>query len=227
MVQIHRAVKILSLSAGFIPILRGRTRSAAWATNGLLVEFNSVVDAMQCAMAIQNAMAARPVELIPNRQIRFRLGLTVAARLESLAEPSGVNISRAVRDQIRDQLPVTLADLGEHNVANLARPVRAFRIVLDARPPPESRAKSKKPAAASERPSVAVLPFQNLGGDAEAEFFLDSVAEDLITELARARWFAVIARNTALSYKGKGTDSKQVSRELGVQWRCCGQYGSS
>jgi len=144
--------------------------------NGLLVEFNSVVDAMQCAMAIQNAMAARPVELIPNRQIRFRLGLnigdvvsddgalygdgiTVAARLESLAEPGGVNISRAVRDQIRDQLPVTLADLGEHNVANLARPVRAFRIVLDARTPPESRAKSKKPAAASERPSVAVLPF--------------------------------------------------------------------
>src|SRR5215472_4483449 len=174
MVQIHRAVKILSLSAGFIPILRGRTvRSMG---NGLLVEFNSVVDAMQCAMAIQNAMAARPVELIPNRQIRFRLGLnigdvvsddgalygdgiTVAARLESLAEPGGVNISRAVRDQIRDQLPVTLADLGEHNVANLARPVRAFRIVLDARPPPESRAKSKKPAAASERPSVAVLPF--------------------------------------------------------------------
>jgi len=202
--------------------------------NGLLVEFNSVVDAMQCAMAIQNAMAARPVELIPNRQIRFRLGLnigdvvsddgalygdgiTVAARLESLAEPGGVNISRAVRDQIRDQLPVTLADLGEHNVANLARPVRAFRIVLDARPPPESRAKSKKPAAASERPSVAVLPFQNLGGDAEAEFFLDSVAEDLITELARARWFAVIARNTAFSYKGKGADPKQVSRELGVQ----------
>src|SRR5215472_13712724 len=133
MVQIHRAVKILSLSAGFIPILRGRTvRSMG---NGLLVEFNSVVDAMQCAMAIQNAMAARPVELIPNRQIRFRLGLTVAARLESLAEPGGVNISRAVRDQIRDQLPVTLADLGEHNVANLARPVRAFRIVLDARPP--------------------------------------------------------------------------------------------
>src|SRR5262249_17417361 len=146
---------------------RGRTvRSMG---DGLLVEFNSVVDAVQCAMAIPNAMAARPEEPAPNRQIRFRMGLnigdvvsddgalygdgiTVAARLESLAEPGGVNISRAARDQIRDQLPVTLADLGEHNVANLARPVRAFRIVLDARPPPESRAKSKKPAAASERP---------------------------------------------------------------------------
>src|SRR5262249_2912147 len=122
---------------------RGRTvRSMG---DGLLVEFNSVVDAVQCAMAIQNAMAARPEEPAPNRQIRFRMGLnigdvvsddgalygdgiTVAARLESLAEPGGVNISRAVRDQIRDQLPVTLADLGEHNVANLARPVRAFRL---------------------------------------------------------------------------------------------------
>jgi adenylate cyclase len=211
---------------------RGRTvRSMG---DGLLVEFNSVIDAVQCAIDIQNAMAARLIEPMPNRQIRFRMGLNigdvvsdddaiygdgiaVASRLESLAEPGGVNISRAVRDQIRDQLPVTLADLGEHTVANLARPVRAFRIVLDARPP-EPRAEAKKAAAVSERPSLAVLPFQNQGGDAEAEFFLDSVAEDLITALAQARWFAVIARNTAFSYKGKGADSKQVSRELGVRY---------
>lgn len=209
---------------------RGRTvRSMG---DGLLLEFNSVVDAVQCAIAIQNAMAARSVEPAPNRQIQFRMGLnigdvasddeaiygdgiTVASRLESLAEPGGINISRAVRDQIRDQLPVTLADLGEHTVANLARPLRVFRIVLDALPP--ARAEAKRPTAA-ERPSIAVLPFQNLGGDAAAEFFLDSVAEDLITELAQARWFAVIARNTAFSYKGKGADSKQVSLELGVRY---------
>jgi len=212
---------------------RGRTvRSMG---DGLLVEFNSVIDAVQCAIAIQNAMAARPVKPVPNQQIRFRMGLnigdvvsdgtgiygdgiTVASRLESLAEPGGVNISRAVRDQIRDQLPITLVDLGEHSVANLVRPVRAFRIVLDARTAPQPRVEAKKPAAASERPSLAVLPFQNLSGDAETDFFLDSVAEDLITDLARARWFAVIARNTAFSYKGKGTDSKQVSHELGVRY---------
>src|SRR5207249_3993444 len=171
---------------------------------------------------------------VPKPEIRFRMGLnigdvvsegeaiygdgiTVASRLESLAEPGGVNISRAVRDQIRDRLPITLADLGEHAVANLARPVRAFRVVLGAQAAPQSRADAKKPAPA-ERPSLAVLPLQNLGGDAEAEFFLDSVAEDLITEFARARWFAVIARNTAFSYKGKGVDAKQISRELGVHY---------
>ena len=203
--------------------------------DGLLIEFNSVIDAVQCAIAIQNAMATRPVEPVPTREILFRMGLnigdvvsdgdaiygdgiTVASRLESLAEPGGVNISRAVRDQIRDQLPIILADLGEHRVANLGRPVRAFRVVLDPRAAPQLRAEAKKPVAASERPSVAVLPFQNLGGDAETEFFLDSVAEDLITELARARWFAVIARNTAFSYKGKRIGSQQVSRELGVRY---------
>ena len=203
--------------------------------DGLLIEFNSVIDAVQCAIAIQNAMATRPVEPVPTREILFRMGLnigdvvsdgdaiygdgiTVASRLESLAEPGGVNISRAVRDQIRDQLPIILADLGEHRVANLGRPVRAFRVVLDPQAAPQPRAEAKKPVAASERPSVAVLPFQNLGGDAETEFFLDSVAEDLITELARARWFAVIARNTAFSYKGKRIGSQQVSRELGVRY---------
>ena len=203
--------------------------------DGLLIEFNSVIDAVQCAIAIQNAMATRPVEPVPTREILFRMGLnigdvvsdgdaiygdgiTVASRLESLAEPGGVNISRAVRDQIRDQLPIILADLGEHRVANLGRPVRAFRVVLDPQAAPQPRAEAKKPVAASERPSVAVLPFQNLGGDAETEFFLDSVAEDLITELARARWFAVIARNTAFGYKGKGIGSQQVSRELGVRY---------
>jgi adenylate cyclase len=212
---------------------RGRTvRSMG---DSLLVEFNSVIDAVQCAIAIQDAMAARSAESVPKQQIRFRIGLNigdvvsdaeaiygdgilVASRVESLAEPGGINVSRAVRDQIRDQLPVRFADLGEHVVANLARPVRAFRIVLDAGPAPQPRTESKKAAPGSERPSVAVLPFQNQGGDAEAEFFLDSVAEDLITELARARWFAVIARNTAFSYKGKGADFKQVSRELGVRY---------
>jgi adenylate cyclase len=203
--------------------------------DGLLVEFNSVVDAVTCAVKVQSEMPEHTEEMPGDRRIQFRVaiamgdvvtdgdliygqGVDTASRLESLAEPGGINVSRAVRDQVRDRLPIAFEDLGEHEVKNVARPVRAFRIVLDkpaaapASPPP------KKAATPPERPSVAVLPFQNLGGDAEAEFFLDSVGEDLITELARARWFSVVARNTSFSYKGKGADSKERARELGVRY---------
>ena len=124
-----------------------------------------------------------------------------------------------MRDQVRDRLPIAFEDLGEHEIANIARPVRVFRIILGDKPAePVVAARRKAAAAPAEKPAVAVLPFQNLGGDAEAEFFLDSVAEDLITELARARWFSVVARNTSFSYKGKGADAKQLARELGVRY---------
>ena len=215
-------------------ILEYSGRTVRTMGDGLLVEFGSVVDAVHCAIAIQSAMPERAVDVPPERQIRFRMGINigdvlsdgeaiygdgiaVASRLESLAEPGGINVSRAVRDQVRDQLPIAFTDLGQHEVPNIARPVRAFRIVLD-QAAPRSSAPPRRSAARPENPAVAVLPFQNLGGDAEAEFFLDSVAEDLITELARARWFSVIARNTAFSYKGKGVDAKQISRELGVHY---------
>jgi adenylate cyclase len=204
--------------------------------DGLLIEFGSVVDAVRCAIAIQRAMPTRAHDTPPERQIRLRMainmgdvitdgdaiygdGIAIASRLESLAEPGGINVSRTVRDQVRDQLAITFKDLGEHQVASGARPVRVFGIALDPeKPEAAASAVPKKAAAAPERPAVAVLPLQNLGGDAEAEFFLDSVAEDLITELARARWFSVIARNTAFSYKGKGIDAKQIARELGVRY---------
>src|SRR5271169_1246036 len=210
--------------------------------DGLLVEFNSVVDAVRCALAIQRAMPERGTALPADRRVRFRIainvghivsdgdliygdGVTVAARMESLAEPGGINVSRAVRDQVRDRLPIVFEDLGEHEVANIARPVRVFRIALGDEPAAGDEAvapvvapRRKAAAAPAERPAVAVLPFQNLGGDAEAEFFLDSVAEDLITELARARWFSIVARNTSFSYKGKGADAKQLARELGVRY---------
>jgi TolB-like protein/Flp pilus assembly protein TadD len=114
-------------------------------------------------------------------------------------------------------MPIAFEDLGEHQVKNVARPVRAFRIVLN-KPAAGSATAVRRAAASPERPGLVVLPFQNLGGDVEAEFFLDSVVEDLITELARARWFSVIARNTSFSYKGKGADSKQLARELGVRY---------
>ena len=204
--------------------------------DGLLVEFNSVVDAVRSALAIQRAMPEHGTALPADRRVRFRIainvgdvvsdgdliygdGVTVAARMESLAEPGGINVSRAVRDQVRDRLPIAFEDLGEHEVTNIARPVRVFRIILgDEAAAPVGAARRKAAAAPAEKPAVAVLPFQNLGGDAEAEFFLDSVAEDLITELARARWFSVVARNTSFSYKGKGADAKQLARELGVRY---------
>jgi TolB-like protein/class 3 adenylate cyclase/tetratricopeptide (TPR) repeat protein len=202
--------------------------------DGLLVEFSSVIDAVRCAVGLQRAMHSRTDELPADRRIRFRVGLAmgdvvtdgdliygrgvdIASRLESLAEPGGINVTRAVRDQVRDQLPIAFEDLGEHQVKNVARPVRVFRIAPDRGAPAPSVAISTRPALPA-RAAMAVLPFQNLGGDAEAEFFLDSVAEDLITELARARWFSVVARNTSFTYKGKGVDSKQLARELGVRY---------
>lgn len=204
--------------------------------DGLLVEFNSVVDAVRCALAVQRAMPGHGTEMPADRRIRFRIainigdvvadgdiiygdGITVAARMESLAEPGGINVSRAVRDQVRDHLPIAFEDLGEHQIENVGRPVRIFRVALkDGVAAPAAGAGRKRAAAPPEKPAVAVLPFQNLGGDTDAEFFLDSVAEDLITELSRARWFSVVARNTSFSYKGKGADSKQLARELAVRY---------
>ena len=202
--------------------------------DGLLVEFGSVVDAVQCAVAIQRAMPERGADTPADRRIQFRFainmgdivsdgdliygdGVTIAARMEALAEPGGINVSRAVRDQVRDRLPIAFADLGEHEVKNISRPVRIFRVVLEEGTTPPSSLTRRRTATPPEKPAVAVLPFQNLGGDAEAEYFLDSVAEDLITELARARWFSVVARNTSFTYKGKGADAKQLARELGVR----------
>jgi TolB-like protein/class 3 adenylate cyclase len=201
--------------------------------DGLLIEFASVFDAVAFAIAFQQEMRASQFHTRPEGQIRFRIGITVddvvddgkgiygdavkiAARLESLAQPGGINVSGAVLDQIGDRLAGTLTDLGEHQAANVARPVRVFRIASDEHGNPSRSADQQASTIPSERPAVAVLPFQNLGGDTETEFFLNSVAEDLITELSRARWFAVVARNTAFSYKG--ADAKQLHRELGVDY---------
>jgi len=202
--------------------------------DGFLVEFHSVVDAVRCAVKVQNEMPEHTAEMPEERRIQFRMAIAmgdvvtdgdliygqavdVGSRMESLAEPGGINVSRAVRDQVRDRLPIVFQDLGEHQVGNVARPVRTFRIMLD-KPAAAPASAARRAAAPPERPGLVVLPFQNIGGDAEAEFFLDSVVEDLITELARARWFSVVARNTSFSYKGKGADSKQLARELGVRY---------
>jgi adenylate cyclase len=124
-----------------------------------------------------------------------------------------------VRDAVRDRLPIAFDDRGEHEVKNIARPVRVFRVVLDeATPPGRPRAAGRRTPVLPTPPALAVLPFRSLGGDAESEFFLDSIAEDLITELARARWFSVVARNTSFRYKGKSAPAKQIAQELGVRY---------
>jgi len=203
--------------------------------DGLLVEFNSVVDAVRCAIAIQREMPQFDAATRADRRIRFRMGINVgdvviedgslygdgivvASHLESLAEPGEVNISRAVRDQVRDRLPITFEDLGDHKLKDIARAVRVFRIRLEEAGGSPATAVRAKSAAPPKKPGVAVLPFQNLSDDVEAEFFLDSLAEDLTTELSRARWFFVAARNTSFGYKGKGFNVKQIARELGVRY---------
>ena len=203
--------------------------------DGLLAEFNSVVDAVRCAIGIQCGLPELGTETPVDHRIRFRMainmgdviadgdsiygdGVAVASRMESLAEPGGINVSRAVRDQVRDRLPIAFEDLGEHQVDNIVRPIRIFRIGLDEVTASPTSVVSKRIVAPPEKPAVVVLPFQNLGGDSEAQFFLDSLAEDLITQLARARWFSVVARNTSFRYKGRTIDSKQLTRDLGVRY---------
>jgi adenylate cyclase len=215
-------------------IVEHRGRIVRSMGDGFLVEFNSVVDAVRCALKVQNEMPEHTAEMSEERRIQFRMAIAmgdvvtdgdliygqavdIGSRMESLAQPGGINISRAVRDQVRDRLPIAFEDLGEHQVKNVARPVRVFRIMLD-QPAAAPTTATRRAAAPPEKPGLVVLPFQNLGGDAEAEFFLDSVAEDLITELARARWFSVVARNNSFGYKGKGADAKQLARELGVRY---------
>jgi adenylate cyclase len=206
--------------------------------DGLLLEFASVVDAVRCAVEVQREMAERNADVPPDRRIELRMGINVgdiirdgrdiygdgvnvAARLEALAEPGGICVSRVVRDQVRDKLAFSFEDLGEQQVKNIARPIRVHRILLgEAKGPSESTAvgESKAPLPLPDKPSIAVLPFQNMSGDPEQEYFADGMVEEIITALSRIRWLFVIARNSSFTYKGQAVDVKQVGRELGVRY---------
>src|SRR5262249_10338451 len=140
--------------------------------------------------------------------------VNVAARLEALAEPGGICISRVVRDQVRDKLDLVLDDLGEQSLKNIARPVRVFRIRPDRTPV----AASGNALAIPDKPSIAVLPFPNMSGDPEEEYFADGMVEDIVTGLSRIKWLFVIARNSTFVYKGRAIDVKTVGRELGVRY---------
>jgi adenylate cyclase len=217
-------------------VLAHRGRIARTMGDGFVVEFASVVDAVRCAIEMQREMARFDTTTPIDRRIRFRMAVNVgdvvgeghgiygdniatASRMESLAEPGGINVSRAVRDEVRDRLPITFEDLGDHKVKDIARAVQVFRVRWEeSAGAPADAARARPVAPPPEKPSIAVLPFQNLSNDAEAEFFLDSLAEDLITELSQARWIAVVARNTSFNYKGKPSNTRQIARELAVRY---------
>jgi TolB-like protein len=197
--------------------------------DGLLVEFSSVVDAVRCAAEAQTAIGESNGPLPPDRRIEFRIGINVgdivvedgdifgdgvnvAARLEGLAEPGGICVSARVREDATGRLDLTFEDIGEQALKNITRPVRVFRVAT------VGKRVSEPALALPDKPSIAVLPFANLSGDPEQEYFADGMVEEIITALSRIRWLFVIARNSSFTYKGQAVDVKQVGRELGVRY---------
>jgi adenylate cyclase len=221
-------------------IAKNNGRLIKTAGDGMLVEFPSVADAVACAAEIQRRMAARNNDVAAEREIRFRIGINlgdvisedddifgdgvnVAARLQELAEPGGICVSGAIRDQAGDRLGVAFEDLGEQSVKNLMRPIRVFRVCLDehgtaAVPRRAAAARPKTPVAVADKPSIAVLPFLNMSGDPEQEFFADGLTEDIITELSRFRDLFVISRNSAFVYKNRAVRIQEVAAEFDVQY---------
>ena len=203
------------------------------AGDSVLAVFDSVVETVQCAVEVQGDLEGRNLDLPEDRRMLFRIGVNlgdvfeqddgtiygdgvnVAARLESLAEPGGINISGTAFDQVDGKLDLGFEYLGEKEVKNIAKPVRVYRADLDVG---ETRPRSAAATTEPERPSIAVLAFENLSRDPDQEFFADGIAEDLITELSRLRWLLVTARNTTFTYKGRAVDVKQVGRDLGVRY---------
>src|SRR6266567_3494232 len=207
--------------------------------DGILAEFPSVVDAVRCASEIQPAMIDRNADIPDDKRISFRIGINlgdvivepgdifgdgvnIAARLEALAEPGGICISGVVHNQVRDKLPYLFEDIGAQSLKNIDRPVHVYRIRIAAAAPAlptaAPTAVPESPLPLPDKPSIAVLPFNNMSGDPEQEYFADGMVEEIITALSHIRWLFVIARNSSFTYKGQAVDVKQVGRELGVRY---------
>jgi adenylate cyclase len=220
--------------------------------DGVLLEFPSVVDAVECAVAVQAVMAERNVGIPEDRRMLYRIGINlgdiliegddilgdgvnVAARLEGIAEPGGICLSSSAHDQVSGKVAVEFTNLGEQALKNIARPIGAYAVVLDGMGKGIKAGVTERAASATEmprsilldptrppllpsKPSVAVLPFQNMSGDPEQEYFADGMVEDIITALSRFSSLLVIARNSSFAYKGKAIDIKKVGRELGVRY---------
>jgi TolB-like protein len=213
---------------GLIASHRGRIFNAAG--DSVVADFASAVDAVQCAVAVQAAISTENMEQHAAEPMQFRIGVhvgdvmvdgsnllgdgvNIAARLEALAEPGAICISGAARDHIGNKLPLGFDDLGDQQVKNIAQAIRVYRV--------QAETSAAEPIAAlplPDKPSIAVLPFQNMSGDPEQEYFVDGMVEEIITALSRIRWLFVIARNSSFTYKGQAVDVKQVGRELGVRY---------
>jgi len=213
---------------GLIASHRGRIFNTAG--DSVVADFASAVDAVQCAVAVQAAIATENAGDTADEPMQFRIGLhvgdvmvdgenllgdgiNIAARLEALAEPGAICISAAARDHIGNKLPLSFDDLGDQQVKNIAQAIRVYRV--------QAGKPAAQPGAAlplPDKPSIAVLPFQNMSGDPEQEYFADGMVEEIITALSRIHWLFVIARNSSFTYKGQAIDVKQVSRELGVRY---------
>jgi adenylate cyclase len=205
--------------------------------DGMLVRFASPVEATRCAVEIQQGMTERNADVPDHQRLQFRIGINlgdvivedgdifgdgvnVAARLEALAEPGGICISRSVRDQVRDRISFAFEDLGEQQVKNIARPLHVYRLGnnTSAQTSSEPFPPGGSSLALPDKPSIAVLPFTNMSGDPEQEYFVDGMVEEIITALSQIRWLFVIARNSTFTYKARAVDVKQVGRELGVRY---------
>jgi adenylate cyclase len=217
-----------------------RGRVVGTAGDSVLAEFASVVDAVQCAVEIQQVLRAKNAMLSETRRMEFRIGINlgdvieegdtiygdgvnIAARLEGLAEPGGICISESAYQQIEDKLPLRYDYLGEHEVKNIAKPVRVYKAQIEpeaapSRPHFEVASKEKMAFPLPDRPSIAVLPFVNMSGDPEQEYFSDGITEEIITALSKVPNLFVISHNSTFTYKGKPVKVKQVSEELGVRY---------
>jgi TolB-like protein/Flp pilus assembly protein TadD len=213
---------------GLIASHRGRIFNTAG--DSVVADFASAVEAVQCAVAVQAAITTENADGTADEPMQFRIGVhvgdvmvdgdnllgdgvNIAARLESLAEPGAICISAAARDHVGNKLPLAFDDLGDQQVKNIAQPIRVYRV--------QAETPAAQPVAAlplPDKPSIAVLPFQNMSGDPEQEYFADGMVEEIITALSKIRWFFVIARNSTFTYKGRAVDVKEVGRELGVRY---------
>jgi TolB-like protein len=216
---------------GLIAAHRGRIFNTAG--DSVVADFVSAFDAIECAVAVQEALAGENVNQPAATQMQFRVGVhigdvivqgdnllgdgvNIAARLEALAEPGGICVSGAVHDQIGTKLPVSFVELADPQMKNIVQPVRTYRV--EGKATMTDRATVALPLALPDKPSIAVLPFQNMSGDPEQEYFADGMVDEIITAISRIRWLFVIARDSSFAYKGQRIDVKQVGRELGVRY---------
>ncbi|MEE9598754.1 MAG: adenylate/guanylate cyclase domain-containing protein [Acidiferrobacterales bacterium] len=230
----HRTLtEYLDLIASTIESHRGQVMH--YAGDAVLAQFTAVVDALSSAVAIQNELQTRNEALPDERKVRFRIGVNsgdviedrgdiygdgvnVAARLESLAEPGGICISESVRTATGKKLPLDYEFMGEQTVKNIAEPVRAYRVLTDTAQTKQRGHSEHADLKLPDKPSIAVLPFTNMSGDREQEYFSDGVTEDIMTQLSKFRSLFVIARNSSFVYKGRAVRVQDVGRELGVAY---------